>query len=336
MRVVVWDWTGCWRVPKNLCVVAMRREQLNYLKAIVETGSFTRASSLIHASQPALTAAIKALEEEVGAALLIRTTRGAMPTTIGRKVYEDACDWLAATRTMLESWQELAGGTGVLPRVRLRAIPVVCSWLVNALLPDFLDVHKEQITLTLEETPYIDFSRHFINTAAVLGIATLPVTMEAEELLNLKNAGYEAAFLEEDDYAILLGARHPFASREALAQEDLRELVFCQRGFEFSQPWFSQLQWLADRLDPAIVLGTRDLVLNYLQHGTHAALILEKMVDNLWLIRSGEVVVKKLQGRPLAPQRHWLVSLPGAYLAPGERVVANWLRQAFPARFSTP
>ena len=50
----------------------MRLEQLQYFVQIVECHSFNKASQKLHITQPALTNAVKALEEELGVLLLVR------------------------------------------------------------------------------------------------------------------------------------------------------------------------------------------------------------------------------------------------------------------------
>jgi LysR family cyn operon transcriptional activator len=46
-----------------------------YLIAVVDHGSFTRAASALHVSQPALSQQIRQIEEQLGAQLLDRTGR---------------------------------------------------------------------------------------------------------------------------------------------------------------------------------------------------------------------------------------------------------------------
>jgi LysR family transcriptional regulator of abg operon len=54
----------------------MRLQHLRLLLTLAETGSLRAAAQVLHVSQPALSKALKALEEEFGAALVTRTPRG--------------------------------------------------------------------------------------------------------------------------------------------------------------------------------------------------------------------------------------------------------------------
>lgn len=64
--------------------------QLKYFVGIVEAGSVSRAASSLHVAQPALSAQIARLEEELGTRLLTRSVRGVTPTAAGTAVYEQA------------------------------------------------------------------------------------------------------------------------------------------------------------------------------------------------------------------------------------------------------
>src|SRR5690625_6609937 len=61
----------------------MTVKQLRAFLAVAQTLSFTRACERLHLSQPALSLAIKGLEETLGGPLLIRSTRSVRLTPEG-------------------------------------------------------------------------------------------------------------------------------------------------------------------------------------------------------------------------------------------------------------
>src|SRR3954453_17660833 len=63
----------------------MTLRQMEYLLAVVDEGSFTRAAERLFVSQPALSHQVKALERSVGGALLERRPQGIHPTPPGRR-----------------------------------------------------------------------------------------------------------------------------------------------------------------------------------------------------------------------------------------------------------
>jgi LysR family transcriptional regulator, nitrogen assimilation regulatory protein len=68
----------------------MQFRQLRYFVKIVEAGSFSRAASVVHVAQPALSQQVAELEERLGVMLLQRSARGVLPTAAGEILYKEA------------------------------------------------------------------------------------------------------------------------------------------------------------------------------------------------------------------------------------------------------
>jgi LysR family nitrogen assimilation transcriptional regulator len=68
----------------------MQFRQLRYFVKIVEAGSFSRASAVIHVAQPALSQQVAELEDRLGVKLLNRSARGVNPTAAGEVLYREA------------------------------------------------------------------------------------------------------------------------------------------------------------------------------------------------------------------------------------------------------
>ena len=61
----------------------MEMHQVRYFLALAETRNFTRAAEMRQVTQPALTRAIKLLEQELGGQLLDRSATNIHPTDLG-------------------------------------------------------------------------------------------------------------------------------------------------------------------------------------------------------------------------------------------------------------
>ncbi len=68
----------------------MNLRQLRYFTGVVDAGNMTRAADRLNVAQTALGAQIKGLEEELGAVLLVRHSRGVAATRAGSLLYDRA------------------------------------------------------------------------------------------------------------------------------------------------------------------------------------------------------------------------------------------------------
>lgn len=83
--------------------------QLKTFVAVAREGSITRASELIHLSQPAVSAHIKALEDTLGLSLFERTPRGMSLTHDGQRLLAKAERTLAAHQELMAEATRIKG-----------------------------------------------------------------------------------------------------------------------------------------------------------------------------------------------------------------------------------
>ncbi|MFO0582527.1 MAG: LysR family transcriptional regulator [Anaeromyxobacter sp.] len=76
--------------------------QLRTFVAVAREGSITRASEVVHLSQPAVSAHVKEIEDALGLTLFERTSRGMTLTADGRRLLGRAEQTLAAHRALME------------------------------------------------------------------------------------------------------------------------------------------------------------------------------------------------------------------------------------------
>lgn len=86
--------------------------QLEYLVAVADLGSFTRAAAQLHVSQPTLSSQIAVLEREVGGSLLDRLPRTVRLTPAGRALIPHARTALTEARRTLAAARQTVGLEG--------------------------------------------------------------------------------------------------------------------------------------------------------------------------------------------------------------------------------
>lgn len=75
-------------------------DRVRYFHVFAETGSLVKSSEILHISQPALSKALRLLEQEVGVQLLETEGRGLRLTSAGRRLK-------TITAPLLEQWQDV-------------------------------------------------------------------------------------------------------------------------------------------------------------------------------------------------------------------------------------
>jgi DNA-binding transcriptional LysR family regulator len=102
---------------------------------VVRSGGFSRASSVLHLTQSAVSKAVKAIEEELGQPLLVRLGRRVTLTDAGRVVFERA----QAVLSVLHAIEEEVAEVGAVRRghLRLGIPPMVGAAFFPPVLGDF-------------------------------------------------------------------------------------------------------------------------------------------------------------------------------------------------------
>ena len=104
---------------------------LEVLNAVIEHGSFSDAAVSLWCTQSAVSQQIQALERKVGAPVVVRGTRPAQPTVVGKLLIERSVGILASLR---EAEQEAIRAGQSLQRFRLASFASGSAALVQAML----------------------------------------------------------------------------------------------------------------------------------------------------------------------------------------------------------
>lgn len=186
----------------------MTLTELKYIVAVAEERHFGRAAERSFVSQPSLSASVKNLEEELGVTLFERGKRGVFLTEAGERIVEQARRALAeAERVKLVARQGRDPLKGIL---RLGIIHTIAPYLLPGLVASLrrlapempLDV-EENITATLDR----------MLRAGELDAVILALPYEAP--------GVDVLPLYEENFEVVVPAKHALAKRKSVAVEDL-------------------------------------------------------------------------------------------------------------------
>ncbi|MDB3935171.1 LysR family transcriptional regulator [Granulosicoccus sp.] len=182
--------------------------QVIAFSAVARTGSFAEAAIQLHLSQPALSIAIKKLEQSLGGKLLTRTTRSVALTPEGKAFYP-------VVRRLLSDWEqslqdvrnhfELGRG-----KLDIAAMPTYTINLLPRVLADF---HRQH--------PNINVTVHDVIAESVVdmvreGRCELGVTFDPGEAPDLN---FET--LLKDRFIAILPKNHPLTNKRKLTWSDL-------------------------------------------------------------------------------------------------------------------
>lgn len=183
-------------------------KQLKAFVAVAHSRSLAEASERIHLSQPALSIAIRKLEETVGGPLFARTTRQLSLTPEGEAFLPVAIrllnDWTEAFADLNERFSKQRG------KVTLAALPTLAAGLLPGLIATFRSRHP-RINLSLHDVLAEQVNQLVRDGRADLGFSVSP--QESDDLV------FEP--LLADRYVAVCPLKHPLLQQETVAWKQL-------------------------------------------------------------------------------------------------------------------
>jgi DNA-binding transcriptional LysR family regulator len=193
----------------------MDLRQLRYLVALADERNFTRAAGREHIAQPALSQQIRRLEDELGLALVERTTRHVSITRAGELLVDRARRILAEVEAARDEIQSLRGlQTG---HVTVGAMHTMGPVDVSLALAHFHERHPG-VELTVRENPSEELAEML--RVDELDLAYLSVTERIE------SHGLGLHQLVSEELVVVLDVEHHLSSRTEIAMAELSEEQF--------------------------------------------------------------------------------------------------------------
>jgi DNA-binding transcriptional LysR family regulator len=195
--------------------------QLTYFIEVANYKSITKAAEQLHISQPALSKSIKALEEELGTTLLIRTNKATHVTDAGHVVLEHARKMTGLVEEMKLTLSDLTNllvgqlNIGLPPFIGSLFFPRVMAKFHHAYPNIKLDITEyggARVVKSVEEEEF------------ELGIAVLPVD---EDIFNVYP-------IVEEEMMLLVHKNHRLANQKEVYIKDVKDEEFIFYHEEFA------------------------------------------------------------------------------------------------------
>lgn len=194
-------------------------KQLRYLCAVGEHLHFGKAAQACHVSQSTLSAGILELEQTLGVALVERSNRKVLLTTVGEhllqrshRILSEIDDLVSAANA---SRQPFSG------EMRLGVIPTIAPFLLPDLLAELRSTHPEFLLYIRE-----DMSENLVHglETGELDLLLLALPYRAERV--------ETRHLFHDEFLLACDPSRPVASRQTLCTADLsgEDLLLLEDG----------------------------------------------------------------------------------------------------------
>ncbi|ENO75970.1 LysR family transcriptional regulator [Thauera sp. 63] len=158
----------------------MKLSALQAFVAAINDGSLRKAAVRLGLSQPALSKMLRELEVELGASLVVRSTRGVIPTAQGKVLYERAS---AADRELTRAVEEIGQlGGRMVGELSIAAVPLA----VMLVLPEAVRTFSQQfpeMRLRISEELYIAQLAYLRKGEADVAIGPIPEGLAQGEYL---------------------------------------------------------------------------------------------------------------------------------------------------------
>ena len=272
---------------------AMDLRQLEIIRAIADTGSFTAAGEKLHVSQSAISRQIILLEEELGEPVFHRIGRRIRITPAGEsllqlshRVFQD----LQETVSGISDKRESLRGT-----MRLVGGMTVCLYVFPALLAEVRRIHPNldlKITVGSAERSIAMLRAG----AGDLGMITLPV--EATDLI--------AVPVLEEELLLITYPSHPLAKKKSIAPADLDKQAFVLFETGSITRRLVEAFFTREGIHPEIIMETEnvEIIKAMVRHGLGISIIPWQAAAAD--VRAGHLFCSRIAGHSLVRQTGWL------------------------------
>jgi len=188
----------------------MTLNELRFVVALAKIKNFKKAADASFITQPALSLAVKKLEDELGVMLFERSRKEISLTTIGELVVQQATKVLEEAERVKEIAKH--GQNQLSGQLKLGAIYSVGPYLIPELIP-LLRQAAPEMPLLIEENLTANLENQLKGGVIDLAIIALPFNIP----------GINTIPLYEEEFAVVVPSGHEWAKRKSIAADELNQ-----------------------------------------------------------------------------------------------------------------
>jgi DNA-binding transcriptional LysR family regulator len=211
--------------------------ELRHLQSFVEVAerrSFVRAAASLHISQPAITAHIHRLEQDIGVMLLERTKRSVKLTVAGEAFLAGAHATLSQAQEAIRTAQ-LAGKSQA-RLLRVGCPPSVLTEIMPRVVTEFHKIHPD-VGLELRSSHTSIIVASLQDESIDIGYVRLPVAIK----------GLTVVPVHREPFVVCLPLNHALAASKTVAFEDLRGERFIVYGRKWAPGFHDRIADLCEQ-----------------------------------------------------------------------------------------
>lgn len=263
--------------------LAITLKQLNYFIATAELGQVSHAAVELNISQSAVTAAIKALEAELGATLFERTHAGVRLTPEGGRFLDHARAVTVAVASAVRS--PLRQGEGPVGTIRLGITYTVMGYFMSRHYARFRKTYP-RIALEVVELPRRVLERRLVRgdlDMAVMLVSNLGNTEEIDQEVLIRSSR-----------RLWLAADHPLLGKEEIGFADVAKEDYVMLTVDEARIT-AENYWASLGLGPNTVLVTSSVeAVRSLVAAGMGVTILSDMVYRPWSLEGQRIEARRL------------------------------------------
>ncbi|CEN55068.1 LysR substrate-binding domain-containing protein [Candidatus Methylopumilus turicensis] len=188
----------------------MTLNELKFIVALAKSRNFRKAAEVCFVSQPALSLAVKKLEDELGVLLFERSRNDVTMTPVGELIIEQATRVIEEAKRVKEIAKQ--GNNQLAGPLKLGVIYSVGPYLLPEIIP-ILRKNAPEMPLIVEENLTSNLEMHLRNGVIDVAIIALPFEL----------SGVTTMPLYEEEFVVVVPITHEWANRNEVDVSELAD-----------------------------------------------------------------------------------------------------------------